>query len=284
MIPFDFEYYRPDTVEEATDIYDLLREQGKKVIYYSGGTEIISRARVNELQFDVAIDIKQIPECNALGISGNKIRIGSAVTLTRLRESNIFPFLGDISRNIADHTARNQITVGGNICGDIPYREAVLPLLLLDSDVVIAGSKNTKTVPLIKVFDRKPELKSGDLIVQIMVDKQCAEHPYHIVRRTKSDKVDYPLITVASVIKDGKLLLGFSGLCSYPFALSLPIEEVPGRSSASGRTFELLMESLPDPIISDVNGSAEYRKFVLRNALEEVLHNHGGYDNVASAQ
>ena len=42
MITFDFDYYKPDSVEQAVKIFKDLSERGKTVIYYAGGTEIIS--------------------------------------------------------------------------------------------------------------------------------------------------------------------------------------------------------------------------------------------------
>ena len=48
MIAFDFEYYKPDTVEDAVKLYNKLNSNGKKPIYYGrGGTEFISMARMN---------------------------------------------------------------------------------------------------------------------------------------------------------------------------------------------------------------------------------------------
>ena len=44
MIPFDFEYYRPDSISQAVDLFMSLTRQAKKPMYYGGGTEIISMA------------------------------------------------------------------------------------------------------------------------------------------------------------------------------------------------------------------------------------------------
>ena len=49
MIAFDFEYYKPSSMAEAIETFNMFREQGKNVMYFSGGTEIITFARVNKL-------------------------------------------------------------------------------------------------------------------------------------------------------------------------------------------------------------------------------------------
>jgi CO/xanthine dehydrogenase FAD-binding subunit len=68
MISFDFEYYRPTTIEEAVHVFQQADSNGKEPLYYSGGTEIISMARLNQLRTGAVIDIKGIPECNVLQI------------------------------------------------------------------------------------------------------------------------------------------------------------------------------------------------------------------------
>jgi xanthine dehydrogenase molybdenum-binding subunit len=62
MIEFDFEYYRPSTIEEAVGLYHTLHTSGKMPIYYSGGTEIITLARSGQIMMGAVIDIKGISE------------------------------------------------------------------------------------------------------------------------------------------------------------------------------------------------------------------------------
>ena len=45
MIPFDFQYAYPETIEEAVQAYHNLDEEKLMPIYYGGGTEIISQAK-----------------------------------------------------------------------------------------------------------------------------------------------------------------------------------------------------------------------------------------------
>lgn len=125
MIPFDFEYYRPNSITEALQLYSKLYQEGKTPIYYNGGTEIITLGRLGNLSLKSVIDIKEIPECNVLGRYQRYVVLGSALTLTHVSDSNVFPLLSKTASRVADRTARNKITLGGNIAGEICYREAV---------------------------------------------------------------------------------------------------------------------------------------------------------------
>jgi CO/xanthine dehydrogenase FAD-binding subunit len=112
MIAFDFEYYKPDSLNEAVKLYGKLSRSGKNPLYYSGGTEIITMARRNDIFTKAVIDIKGIPECNVYEIRGNQLVTGAAVTLTNIAENKVIPVLSKTSNFAADHTARNKITIG----------------------------------------------------------------------------------------------------------------------------------------------------------------------------
>ena len=64
MISYDFEYYKPKTYEEAIELFKLKTEEGKKPIYYSGGTEVVTFARKNTVKTGAVIDLKSIEETN----------------------------------------------------------------------------------------------------------------------------------------------------------------------------------------------------------------------------
>lgn len=94
MISNDIIYCRVDTIKEASDMYKKYSNDVKKVKFYAGGSEVITMARVSSISPDVVIDMKAIPEMQEMKIVGKELIIGACVTLTRIKESNIFPLLG----------------------------------------------------------------------------------------------------------------------------------------------------------------------------------------------
>ncbi|WP_434303379.1 FAD binding domain-containing protein [Clostridium botulinum] len=271
MIPFDFEYYKPETVEEAIQLYNELNYRGKKPLYYGGGTEIISMARAYNVYTEAVIDVKGISECNVQEFRNNKLIIGSAVTLTQIAEANLFPLLGLTVQRIADHTIQDKITLGGNIAGTIIYREAVLPLLISNSEVLIAGSSGQKQVLLKDIFDKRIQLNYGEFIVNVAVDSRFLSLPSLHVKRTKNDKIDYPLITLAALKDNNRINISFSGVCDYPFRSSLIEDYLNDTSLANDIRINNAINSIPDVILNDLAGSAGFRKFMLQKMLVEVL-------------
>lgn len=272
MIPFDFEYYRPGTVESAVQIFETLDHCGKKPVYYGGGTEVISMARMSNISFGAVIDIKDIPECRVLEIQDNFLIIGAGVTLSQIHESNVFPLLSQASARVADHTIQNKITLGGNICGTIIYRETILPLLLTDSEIAVAGPQGNKTVPIGDIFKERMLLNKGELISQIRIPECYLSDPYVHVKRTREDKINYPLLTICAMRTDNRIRAAFSNLCTFPFRsdemeTELNLSEIPIEQRVDNAINVILA-----PIADTLEGSAEYRKFILRNLMISIVN------------
>ncbi len=271
MISYDFDYYKPATIEEALHLFHSLDEQQKKPIYFSGGTEVITLGRLNQISTGAVIDIKEIPECSIIKKEDNKLTLGATLSLTKIREMQLFPFLSKTIAEIADNTARNKITLGGNICANIIYRETVLPLLLTESQVVIASQDGFKLRPINELFDQKLQLQQGELLVQVITEQSEIDLPFLSIKKRRQWDVGYPLITTAALKKKNRIKVAFSGLCSFPFRNQQMEESLNNLLLAKEQRIEQAIQHIPATILDDVNGSAEYRLFVLKNTLMDVL-------------
>lgn len=271
MIPFDFLYFRPFTLSEAVEIFLKLQADGKKAVYLAGGSEIISMCRVNAINPDAVIDIKNISECHRLEVENNKLVIGSLCTLNEIGESGLFKLLGLTGERIADHTNQCRITLGGNLCGTIIYRETSLPLLLSDTDIIIYSDTGKRTVPFESVFNGRININPEEIIVEVQIPLWATKAKFFHFKKTQVEKIDYPLVTVSALCKEDYLRVAFSGIRSYPFR-SEKIEEIINDHSMSiSERAEKAAEALPEKPHQDVEGTSEYRKFVFIKTVEELL-------------
>ncbi|XEC95124.1 xanthine dehydrogenase family protein subunit M [Paenibacillus tarimensis] len=270
MISYDFEYYRPATVQEAVQLHRSLREQNKQPVYYTGGTEITTLGRINEIVTGAVIDLKGIPECQALQTADNQLVMGAALSFSRLIEANPFPLLSLTIREVADHTARSNITLGGNVCGNIIYREAVLPLLLTDSQVMVAGESGMKPLSIHQVFRQQVQLRQGEFLVQFKTTQSDLGLPYASVKKRRQGRVGYPLITVAAIKKDRRIRMAVSGLCSYPFRDQAMEDRLNDKQLPGQERIEQAVRHIPSPVLHDFEGSAEYRLFAFKNTLLDI--------------
>lgn len=276
MIPYDFIYCCPDTLQEAYDAFIQLQTEGKQPMYYSGGSEIITMARAGTIQPGAVIDIKKIPDCTRQEVSQKTLHIGAACTLNQIKEVRKFPLMALTCGRIADHTNQCRITLGGNLCGTIIYREVSLPLLLSDASISIYGPQGLRTTAFADVFHGRMQLMPGELIVQVHIPMEVCKAKYFHVKRTANDKIDYPLVTMSAIYIEDTLRVAFSGVCAYPFR-SREMEQLLNDTSLSCAQRALqALDTLPAPVHNAVGGTSAYRSFVFQNMvqtmLEEISH------------
>ncbi|MEH7376551.1 FAD binding domain-containing protein [Neobacillus drentensis] len=271
MLPIDFDYYKPASLKEAVDLHQYLDQQGKQPMFFSGGTELITLGRIDLTYTEAVIDIKDIPECNVIQVSGEQLLLGSTLSLTKIEEANLFPLLTKTASQVADHTARGKISLGGNICARIFYREAVLPFLLSDSQVLIVGPEGKKMVPINEIFLEKLQLKKGEFLVQLATETRFIKAPFFSFKRRQQWDTGYPLITVAALKIGQEVRVAISGFCPFPFRSKELEASLNKRDLPVVSRIDEGVSKLPKPILDDVEGSAKYRLFVLRNLLMDVL-------------
>ena len=271
MLPFDFDYYKPATLKEAVDLYQYLDQQGKQAMYFSGGTELITLGRIDLAYTEAVIDIKDILECKVMHVSADHLLLGSTLSLTTIEEANLFPLLTKTASEVADHTARGKISLGGNICARIFYREAVLPFLLSDSQILIVGPEGKKMVPINEIFQEKLQLKNGEFLIQLATETRFISAPFYSFKRRQQWNTGYPLITVAALKIDHEVRVAISGFCPFPFRSKELEASLNKRDLPVSSRIEEGISKLPKPILEDVEGSAKYRLFVLRNLLADML-------------
>lgn len=270
MIAADITYLRPDTAEEAVDAWS--RHEGAR--YLAGGTEITTSARrTAAVDLRAAIDIKRIPEANVHEIRGDCFRLGAALSLSDVAAGDAFPLLNAVLRGIADRSVRNRLTLGGNVAGLLPYREAVLPLLLADASVLtIAPAKESAQAvrrerKLRDIFDKRLVLAPGELVLSFCVPLEAPEWPWSHHRRTRTSSVDYPLVTTCMVRVGDALRLAVAGAHPYP----VRSDAADAALSTDGLAALPAVLAAFGALRTDSRASAEYRVALLQNMVRASL-------------
>lgn len=266
MIIEDIVYIRVDTPEEALAAREeaLQRKPAGEVKYLAGGTELVSAGRRGVQHLDTLIDLKGCSELSTLENEKGRIRFGASLSLNAVRDSNLFPLLSRTIRHIADRTVRNRLSLGGNIAGSLPYREAVLPLLLADAAILTIAPRSDGTPqrlkrPLQDVFDKRLLLDPGELVIGFELDEQMAAADWRHFRRTRTASVDYPLVTACFLGKGASQGIAVSGVHPFPVYVPGPIDDA---------TIKRLLEQ--GPARDDSRGSGDYRLALLAEMIRQV--------------
>lgn len=300
MIATDLSYIQVDSPEEAV----LAWSSRPGARYLAGGTEITTTARRSAAYpLSALIDIKGLAETQTLEVQENRIVLGAALPLSIVEDWPGFPLLSATVRGIADRTVRNRLSLGGNIIGMLPYREAVLPLLLADSSGVSVVPGPSGQAPVRKQwrlrdrFDKRLVLEPGELVLSFSLPAAFAALPWAHRRKTRTGPVDYPLVTLCLVREGTAFRLALSGAHPYPLrsdaadaglSATDSAEPRPAGAFAEARPFGDATvsqgEDFPSAVLtaldalgaprSDQRASGDYRAQLLRlmlgSALEEL--------------
>lgn len=271
MITHDVALFKPESVAEAAEIFAECKERKLTPRYYSGGSEVVTMARDGKLRPGALIDLKELPEAAGVTDTGGERRYGANLRLSELVDGGSWPLLGLAAGAIADRTVRNTITLGGNICGLLPYREAVLPFLLVDTVAEVGGATGVREVPLSEVFDKRIRLKEGEFLLALRVPKAATEAESFYRRRQKDSRVDYPLVTLAALSYDGTHRFAASGAFSAPLRLEEAEEAISGATGPAEERARQAVGAITTAFRGDFRGTAEYRQAMLELALAEAI-------------
>jgi aerobic carbon-monoxide dehydrogenase medium subunit len=137
MIPAAFEYYRPQTVQDAAG---RLAELGDDAKMLAGGHSLLPLMRLRFAAPAALVDIQDLSELRFAARDGDRVRIGA---LTRHRDIEAHPairesvpLLAKVAAEIGDVQIRNRGTIGGSVAHADPAGEYATVCLMLDAEIV----------------------------------------------------------------------------------------------------------------------------------------------------
>ncbi len=116
MIPGEFDYLAPNTIDEAIA---ALAEHGDDAKILAGGQSLIPAMRFRLASPATLIDINGLSMLEYVREENGHLAIGALTRESAIEDSTMiadhYPLLFDAARVIADPLVRNRATVGGNL-------------------------------------------------------------------------------------------------------------------------------------------------------------------------
>jgi xanthine dehydrogenase molybdopterin binding subunit/xanthine dehydrogenase small subunit len=269
----------------------------------AGATELGLDISKRFKEFPTLISVEAVSELRELRSTGSQWHIGAAVTLTEIEEkmADEFPALAAMLRVFGSRQIRNRATMGGNIVAASPIGDSAPVLLALDASVVLValpgkgadpcGNGETRDSPLLVshrtlpineffVAYRKTALRQGEVLKTILVPRSPNQLGvtrkciwYKVSKRREMD-----ISTVAACFSlelDQQRIvrhvrLAYGGVAAMP-ARARKTELALLGKLWSQETIESVLPILKSEFtpISDVRGSAGYRRELIASLLEK---------------
>jgi carbon-monoxide dehydrogenase medium subunit len=149
VYPAPFEYFAPESVEEALK---LLSQYGDDAKVLAGGQSLVPMMKLRIASPRFLIDVNRIKTMTGLTQSGDRQTVGALCRHVDVLESQLIrerlPIMTDAARQTADVQVRNRGTVGGSLAHADPAGDWPVVFLNLDGDVTIAGLDGSRTVAM----------------------------------------------------------------------------------------------------------------------------------------
>jgi carbon-monoxide dehydrogenase medium subunit len=272
MIPPQFEYSAPETLDEAIS---LLGEHGPDAVVLAGGQSLIPLMKLQLALPEHVVDINGIAGLSGISEDNGFLRIGSLTRENDLERSGIvrsrYPILYDTAVVIADPLVRNMATVGGNLAHGDPANDHPATMLALGAQVAAVGPAGERVIPVSDFFEGPltTALDHGEILTEIRIPTPPAGSGGAYLKLER--KVgDYAIAGVAALVTvaDGVCQQAGIGLTNVG---STPVKAGAAESFLMGKRLddETIREAArlasqdADPT-ADLRGSEEYKRDMVR--------------------
>jgi len=153
MIPAEFDYYAPTSVQEAVS---LLRQHGDEAKVLAGGHSLIPLLKLRLSNPPVLVDIGRIPELRGITRTNGTVTIGAMTTHAQVESSeelrDTFPIMAEAATVIGDPMVRNRGTFGGALAHADPAADWPAVALALGAQLRVMGPNGERTVSVDDFF------------------------------------------------------------------------------------------------------------------------------------
>ncbi|HSE07553.1 MAG TPA: xanthine dehydrogenase family protein subunit M [Nocardioidaceae bacterium] len=267
MIPGQFEYVAPETVEEAVS---ALAEAGEDAKVLAGGQSLLPVLRMRLNVPSVLVDLGRIESLRGVRDDGDAIVVGAMTTHSAVFHDPLVrehtAVLCEAIEQLADPQVRHRGTFGGALAHADPAGDLGAPVLALGASFTIAGPGGTRTVEADDFFEGlfTTAVGDGELLTEVRIPKYTGwgGHYEKFVRVAHQ----WPIVAVAAAVKaEGGTItearVGLTNMGATPLrarAVEAALAGKPATDEAVREAAASAAEGTNPP--SDLNGDAEYRR------------------------
>ncbi len=267
MIPGDFEYYRPNSLDEAVQ---LLATHGDDARVLAGGHSLIPMMKLRLAAPEHLVDLRDIASLAGVSESGGEIVIGAMTTQTELIASTVLtencPIIRETALLIADPQVRYCGTLGGNVANGDPGNDMPALMQCLGATYSLQGPDGAREVDARDYYEAAyfTELNDGEILTGVRIPKPAAGHGY-AYKKLKRKVGDYATAAAAVLLsmKDGSCVsasIALTNVADTPLYAQAASDALVGTTIDAAAIDEAvaLAEGITEPA-SDGRGPAEYR-------------------------
>jgi carbon-monoxide dehydrogenase medium subunit len=279
-----FDFATPASVAEAVGL--LTAHPGARLL--AGGTDLLVQLRAGRKETDLVVDLKRIPELNALEYDTVRgLTIGAAVPCYRIyRDSTVaraYPALVELASLIGGTQIQGRASLGGNLCNAAPSADSIPLLIALGATCRISGPGGAREIA-VEDFCTAPGrnvLQPGELLVALHLPPPAPHSGARYLRFIPRNELDIAVagVGVEVVLDNGKFRsarVALAAVAPTPLFVREAGDALAGQpvnDTSIARAADIARASVKP--ITDMRGTADYRRHICgvltRRALEAAV-------------
>ncbi len=268
MITHQFNYIIPNTVNEA--VSEL--KSGNSCII-AGGVSVVKQLKKKTLKPDKLISLQKISGLSDIKFQNDKIIIGALVTLDTLLFNEEIktkcPLLFEVLNAFTDPQIRNQATIGGCIASFENTADLPVAALALNAKVITSSGN---------YIVGTQSLKKDEIITSLEFPIKTSQsvYAYEKITHPANNTAVCGVAVSAEKAKNGTITncsIALTGAVKKVIRLTKSENKINSQKASNNLITEavkILNEEKFD-FITDIEGSAEYRKHLANIVCEKAL-------------
>jgi carbon-monoxide dehydrogenase medium subunit len=279
MIPAEFDYAAPDSLNEAIE---MLAGGGEDAKLLAGGHSLIPLMKLRLAAPTLLVDLRKVPGMHGVQRENGTWRIGAMTPHAELEHT---PDLGVVSRaagTIADPQVRNRGTIGGSLAHGDPASDLPAVLLACEGTVTVQGPTGQRTLTAGELFRDYMEtaLEPAEVLTEARVPAMDGwGFGYQKFNRRSED---WAMVALSALVKQTgdiceDVRIGLTNMASLPLRAGAVEEALRGQplnAQSIAAASEHAAEGTDPP--ADLNASGDYKRHLARVLCRRALHEAAG--------
>ena len=280
MKPCAFEYFNPQSVQEAIELLDRYGDEAKII---AGGQSLVPMMNFRLARPEILIDITGIKELDYVKTEGDELVIGALTRERDIEQSPLvvekWPILSKAISFIGHSAIRNRGTIGGSLVHADPSAEIPTSLCALNGNVKVVGPSGEKILEPEEFFMTylTTSLEPSDLLVEVRIPALPEKTGWSFGELSRRSG-DFAIVAVgillftetAGVCREARISMG--GVAPTP----VRAEEAEALLAGQKITEKLIAEAAQQAAEEtdtepDYHASAEYRMDMARVFVKKGL-------------
>ncbi|MGH9598460.1 MAG: FAD binding domain-containing protein [Terracidiphilus sp.] len=266
-----------------TAVLELLASEPGIWTPIAGGTELMVAYSAGRLTASRLVSLWGIPDLRFIETRPEAIVVGAGTTFLDLRNrvelARELPLIAKAASWIGSIANQGRATLAGNLVNGSPAADSSPALLVYDAEIEIVSVRGSRRIPYSEFHTgyKRNALAADELVLAIHLKRRFARHKQYLrkVGTRRAMAIAKVALGATALIEQGavsEIRLAAASLAPFPARLYRTEAVLLGqritKETIRAARNTLLEEAQP---IDDIRSTAEYRRRVGANLLEEFL-------------